>query len=191
LTAGDIPDALIADVEHVHVSGYSLVAEGPREAARDLFARAAARGVPTSIDPASSEFLREIGPSNFLAWTRGVTMVFPNEDEARVLTEARTAGEQLSRLAAHYPLVVLKRGAEGCEAADGAAGGRRWRATIAKIAPLDTTGAGDAFFAGFLAARLGGASMETCLAKAAEAGAEATLFLGGRPSRGAERRSFD
>jgi sugar/nucleoside kinase (ribokinase family) len=178
LTAGDIPDGLIADVDHIHVSGYSLVAEGPRAVARDLFARAAARGVPTSVDPASSEFLREIGPSNFLTWTKGVSMCFPNEDEARVLTGVSTPDEQLTHLAARYRLVVLKRGADGCV---GAAGAERWRAPTPKVVPLDTTGAGDAFFAGFMAARLAGAPMEACLAKAAEAGAAATLFFGGRP----------
>jgi sugar/nucleoside kinase (ribokinase family) len=182
LVARDIPDAVIDGVDHVHVSGYSFVDEGPRAAMIDLVARAKARGVPTSVDPASSEFLREIGPSNFLAWTRGVDMCFPNEDEARALTGASAPDEQLARLAAHYPLVVLKRGAEGCEAAEGASGAKRWRATTPQVAAIDTTGAGDAFFAAFLAERLEGAAMETCLQRAAEAGAAATQILGGRPN---------
>src|SRR5579863_5453233 len=86
LAPSDIPDALIDDVDHVHVSGYCFVAEGPRQTAIDLIARAKTRNVPTSVDPASTEFLREIGPSNFLLWTAGVDIFFPNEDEARVLT---------------------------------------------------------------------------------------------------------
>jgi sugar/nucleoside kinase (ribokinase family) len=182
LIASDIPEALIGDVDHVHISGYSFVHPGPRAAMIDLIARARTRGVPTSVDPASSEFLREIGPANFLAWTQGVSMCFPNEDEARVLTGADAPDEQLARLVAQYPLVVVKRGAAGCEAAEGAEGARRWRATTPKVAAIDTTGAGDAFFAGFLAARLSGATMETCLRRAAEAGAEATQSLGGRPA---------
>jgi sugar/nucleoside kinase (ribokinase family) len=181
LVASDIPDALLDDIDHVHISGYSFVHPGPRGAMIDLIARAKRRDAPTSVDPASSEFLREIGPANFLAWTRGVAMCFPNEDEARVLTDADAPSEQLARLATHYPLVVLKRGAAGCEAAEGAEGTRRWRATTPKVAAIDTTGAGDAFFAGFLATRLSGAPMEACLQRAAQAGAKATLSLGGRP----------
>ncbi len=181
LSASDIPDALLDDVDHVHLSGYSFVAEGPRAAMIDLIGRAKARGVPTSVDPASSEFLREIGPANFLRWTRGVDMCFPNEDEARVLTGAEGTDGQVAALVARYPLVVLKRGADGCEAAEGAAGLSRWRATTPKVVAIDTTGAGDAFFAGFLAARLAGEPMETCLQRAAEAGAKATTTLGGRP----------
>jgi sugar/nucleoside kinase (ribokinase family) len=178
LVASDIPDALIDDVDHVHLSGYSFVDPGPRGAMIGLIARAKARGVPTSVDPPSSEFLREMGPPNFLDWTRGVDMCFPNEDEARALTSADVSDEQLARLAAHYPLVVLKRGAAGCEAAEGA---QRWRESAATVAAIDTTGAGDAFFAGFLAARLAGAPMGACLKRAAEAGAAATMVLGGRP----------
>jgi sugar/nucleoside kinase (ribokinase family) len=181
LTAGDIPDALLDGVGHLHLSGYSFVAERPRQAMIDLIARAKARGVPTSVDPASSEFLREIGPANFLRWSAGVDMCFPNEDEARVLTHDESTDDQLAALAEHYPLVVLKRGAAGCEAAEGADGQKRWRATTPKVAAVDTTGAGDAFFAAFLAARLAGEGMETCLQRAAEAGARATLTLGGRP----------
>ena len=41
--------------------------------------------------------------------------------------------------------------------------------------------AGDAFLAGFLSARLGGAGLEACLAKAVVAGALATTWVGGRP----------
>ena len=55
---------------------------------------------------------------------------------------------------ARYPLVVIKRGAAGCEAA---AGAKRWRVDAPKIEAIDTTGAGDAFVAAFLAARLAGA----------------------------------
>jgi sugar/nucleoside kinase (ribokinase family) len=181
LNAADIPDALLDGVDHLHLSGYSFVAERPRAAMIDLIARAKARGLPTSVDPASSEFLREIGPANFLRWTRGVDLCFPNEDEARVLTGAESTDGQLGALAAHYPLVVLKRGAAGCEAAEGAEGAKRWRATTPKVEAIDTTGAGDAFFAGFLAARLAGATMEICLQRAAGAGAKATRTLGGRP----------
>src|SRR3984957_5598338 len=170
----DIPNGLSAGLRQL--SGYSFVAASPRSAVRQVIARGGA--VPVSVDPASAEFLRERGPANFLAWTRGAQICFPNSDEAAILTGTDDRSEQLAVLAQHYPLVVVKRGAEGCEAA---AGGRRRRGPGAPGEGVDTTGAGDAFVAGFLAARLAGAGIEECLARAARAGAEATLFIGGRP----------
>ena len=82
------------------------------------------------------------------------------------------------RLAAHYPLLVVKRGAAGAEAAHGA---RRWRVNAPKTDAIDTTGAGDAFVAAFLATRLSGADIPSALERAAAAGAAASAIIGGRP----------
>ena len=82
------------------------------------------------------------------------------------------------RLAARYPLVVIKRGAAGAEAA---AGEKRWRVNAPKIEAIDTTGAGDAFVAAFLATRLSGADIQPALERAAAAGAAASAIIGGRP----------
>jgi sugar/nucleoside kinase (ribokinase family) len=172
LEARDIADALIASASHISLSGYSFFAPSPRAAVFDIMRRAA--GKPVSVDPASAEFLREVRPDNFLAWTKGATILFPNEEEAAVLAGSTDPETQCARLAALYPLVVIKRGAAGAEAAEGA---RRWRLAAAKTEPVDTTGAGDAF----LAARLSGADIRTALERAAGAGLTAATLVGGQP----------
>jgi sugar/nucleoside kinase (ribokinase family) len=177
LTDRGANDALIAEADLIHLSGYSFVAAQPRCAMRRVLVRAG--GIPVSVDPASAEFLREMGPGNFLAWTRGAQICFPNAEEAEVLTGSRDRTAQMAGLAQHYALAVVKRGAEGCEAA---AGTTRWRAEAPAARAVDTTGAGDAFVAGFLAAKLGGAPIEECLARASAAGAAATEIIGGRPT---------
>ena len=131
---------------------------------------------PISVDPASAEFLREVGADNFLAWTQGAAILFPNAEEAAILAGSDDPETQCARLAAHYPLVVVKRGAAGAEAAEGA---RRWRVKAPKIKAIDTTGAGDAFVAAFLAARLSGADIQPALERAAAAGAAASAIVGG------------
>ncbi len=176
LTAADIPDALITGAAHIHLSGYSFFAPAPREAVLDMMRRAGA--TPVSVDPASAEFLREVGPQAFLDWTKGAAILFPNEDEAAVLTGSDDPETQCARLGALYPLVVLKRGAAGCVAGEGAA---RWRIAAPKVEAVDATGAGDAFVAAFLAARLEAVEIDVALKRAAAAGAEATMRVGGRP----------
>jgi sugar/nucleoside kinase (ribokinase family) len=176
LLAADVPDALIAGASHIHLSGYSFFAPSPRAAVLDVVLRAGA--TPVSVDPASAEFLREVGPEAFLAWTRGAAILFPNEDEAAVLTGAGDPERQCARLAALYPLVVLKRGASGGVAAAGAA---RWRIAAPRVEAVDTTGAGDAFVAAFLAAWLRGVEVDAALERAVTAGAEAATRIGGRP----------
>ena len=123
LRSADIPDALIAGAALIHLSGYSFFAPSPRAAVLDVMRRAGAK--PVSLDPASGEFLREVGAENFLHWTRGAAILFPNAEEAAILAGSDDPETQCARLVALYPLVVVKRGAAGCEAA---AGARRWRA---------------------------------------------------------------
>jgi sugar/nucleoside kinase (ribokinase family) len=182
LQSRDIPDALIAGAAMIHLSGYAFFAPGPRAAVLDVMRRSGDK--PISVDPASAEFLREAGPENFLKWTQGAAILFPNDDEAAVLAASDDPETQCARLAALYPLVVVKRGAAGCEAA---AGAMRWRATAPKVEAIDTTGAGDAFVAAFLAARLEGADIQPALKRAVEAGAGASTIVGGRPKRASLR----
>ena len=105
-------------------------------------------------------------------------MLFPNAEEAATLSGCDEAEAQGAALAEKFALVVIKRGALGAEAY---AGEQRWRAVAPRKDIVDTTGAGDAFVAAFLAARLLGADVQACLERAVAAGSAATEFLGGRP----------
>jgi sugar/nucleoside kinase (ribokinase family) len=160
----DLPDDLLEGVEHVHVSGYSLLEEGPRSAVLGLVARA---GVPWSVDPASHAFVAD---TPFLEWTAGASVCFPNEDEARVLGEG---------LADAYEVVVLKRGAKGVRVLRRGAEPIDVPATTA--AAVDQTGAGDAFAAGYLAALVRGEDDATCARAAVRAATEAVSRPGARP----------
>jgi fructoselysine 6-kinase len=75
-------------------------------------------------------------------------------------------------------LVVVTRGEKGSIATDG----KNFRAIGAiEIKALDTTGAGDAFIAGFLDARLEECSLEECLKRGREAATAACMHFGGFP----------
>jgi sugar/nucleoside kinase (ribokinase family) len=176
LAAEDIPEAALARADWVHLTGYSFQHPQPRAAARALMARAM---VPVSVDPGSAAPLRAMGTQAFLSWTAGAAAIFPNADEAAALTGTDDPELQRERLAARYPLVVIKRGAAGAEAISA---GARWSARPPAVQAIDTTGAGDAFAAAFVAGRLAGEEISACLARAVAAGAAATTVIGGRPA---------
>ena len=179
LCRADLPDVLLEGAKLLHISGYALVSPGPRAAVLDFMGQARRRGIAVTVDPGSAGFLRQIGPEPFLRWTAGATICFPNADEAQTLAATDDHDEQLQCLSDIYGLLVVKRGGAGAEAATRR--GDRWTAAAKTASVLDTSGAGDAFLAAFLASYLRGASVPICLQRGVEAGSRATEFFGGRP----------
>ena len=179
----DLPDALLDGTDLVSVSGYALFAPGPRAAVLRLLATARERGIPFAVDPATHSWLAEAGAGEFLGWTAGARFILANDAEAAVLTGTNDAQEQCNRLLQRYPIVAIKRGAEGALAAERESGVRiSVRAPSADV--VDTTGAGDAFLAGFLAAYLRGEGLAAAVERGVELGSRAVSHLGGRPARG-------
>ena len=180
LGAADLPRDLDG-VAHVHVSGYALFEPPTREAVGAVIDRAVRQSVPVSCDPSSESYLRRMGPERFLAVTAGVRTVFPNAPEARLLARAdRGRVEDAARaLTAHYPIVAVKLGRRGALLAERDAPTVRVEAPPATV--VDTTGAGDAFCAGYLAAAWRGAAALDAVRAGLEASAGAVGHLGGRP----------
>lgn len=105
-----------------------------------------------------------------------VDIFSPNALEARRLTgeaELESAMRKLGRLC---PLVIVKDGANGSFAIQG---GHIFHARAIPVTPVDTTGAGDVFNAGFLRGWLDGAPVETCLQMGNIAGGLSTTARGG------------
>jgi len=91
---------------------------------------------------------------------RAIDVFAPNLSEARQLTGASDPETAAARLAEFCPLVVVKCGPEGAFARQGK---HAWHSPALKVEAVDTTGAGDCFNAGFLAAHLRGEPVRTCL----------------------------
>ena len=115
---------------------------------------------------------------------RSVDIFFPNQKEASAMTGERDALRILERFRDEgVKAVVLKLGSRGA--------GMLWQDRISfterySVDPVDTTGAGDCFDAGFLDAWLRSEDAETCLRAGAICGAlstEAMGGIGGFPSR--------
>ncbi|WP_404404630.1 carbohydrate kinase family protein [Pelagibacterium halotolerans] len=179
LAAQDLPASLLDGVSLLHVSAYALVERGPRAAVLSLMAAAHKRDIPVSLDPASTGFLEEIGPVEFRSWTRGAQVFFPNADEAQRLTGKADTDDQVADLLKDYETVILKKGAHGAILAH--RDGTRIARAARPVTAVDTTGAGDAFAAGFLAASTRGAPDADALDAAIEAGAKAVSKIGAQP----------
>jgi ribokinase len=169
LTPDDVP--AVPPGGHLHLSGYTLLDPGPRAAGLAAMAAAVEAGCTVSVDPASTGPLRDYGVDRWLADTAAATVLLPNADEARLLTGCADAMDAARALAARHPVVAVSLGADG---AVWAAGTSLVHRPAHPTEVVDTTGAGDAFAAGLLAAWLSAprvdpaAALDAGLARAAE-----------------------
>jgi sugar/nucleoside kinase (ribokinase family) len=175
LAAGDLPDELLVEGTHLHLTGYTLVRDGSRGAGRAGIARARERGMSVSVDPSSAALL---SPA-FMDELDGVGLLLPNAEEAAVLSGEEDPEGAALVLATRIPEVVVTLGARG---ALWASGQRVCAVEAEGTTPVDTTGAGDAFAAGFLTARLAGAGPEEALREGCRLAAVAVRTVGARPA---------
>jgi 1-phosphofructokinase family hexose kinase len=157
-----------------------LAGSVPPGAGDDLYARLIAdlnrRGIPVVLDAEGEAMLEGV--------RAGASMVTPNEREAEEL-----AGQEFDDRGdlAHGVLELVRLGAteaaitrpDGCVAAVGEGNGRRLLEVHTEpLEPVSTVGSGDAFLAGYVAARYEGRSPEDCLAYGVACGAESTQHFG-------------
>jgi sugar/nucleoside kinase (ribokinase family) len=174
----DIPGSLLGG-GHLHLVGYTFSGGSRRETAFEALRLARESGMTVSVDPSSVPMLEDVGPEAFLDWTRGADLCFPNLEEGVLLAKNEDPERIVERVLEHYPAVVLKLGANGAMYAD--ASKKRSHVPAAPARAIDTTGAGDALCAGFLAAWLIGTAPEEALRQGAGLAARAVERVGGRP----------
>jgi 1-phosphofructokinase family hexose kinase len=156
----------------------------PRGVDSDLYGRLAdemRRLEVTTVLDSEGEPLR-------LAARAGPDIVTPNELEAEELVghefaddeDRRTGVAEMVELGAREAIMTLPNGCIALLAAtpEGASPGTLLSATLDPLEPVSAVGSGDAFLAGFVAARYGGGSPEECLRFGVACGAESTQHFG-------------
>lgn len=186
LTAADLRSAWFAGADAVHVPLYSLLGAPLGSAGKRAVELGRAAGALISIDLASIGPMLDDGRRAAIALIDEVApdLIFATSAEATALL----GREPVDSLLVHAPMAVVKRGAKGATvlARDGKERLRFEVATV-PVAATDTTGAGDAFDAGFLvgwfAARRAGRSLPASLQRAALSGhrAAARQLTAARP----------
>jgi sugar/nucleoside kinase (ribokinase family) len=178
VSGDDMRDAASAlHPAHVHVASFFLL---PRLAAAlpERLAALRAAGVTTSLDTNWDPTGRWHGVRECLSY---LDVLLPNVAEVMALSRAagadpHDAEDAAVRLSAFGPMVVVKDGRRGGFAA---ADGTVVRAPSHAVDVLDTTGAGDSFTAGFLAAWLDGLPTAEAVRWGAAAGSLSTRQVGG------------
>jgi len=163
----------VRTAKHMHMSSFYLQ-PALRPGCPKLFRLAKEAGLSTSLDP-------DFDPSG--KWNGGmrellpyVDIFLPNEQEAARIsgeTDITAALNSLSRLSR---TVVIKRGAQGVLTK---CGERTVEAPGFSVRPVDTTGAGDSFNAGFVFQFIQAAPLVNCVAWGNACGALSTRALGG------------
>ncbi len=193
--ADDLPrsalnDAWLRATDVLHLPAYSLLRAPLSETAIGVALEVRAAGTLVSVDLASARPILDAGRETVADLVRRTEpdVLFCNIGEARALLGPRG---RLARLLEFAPTVAVKEGAAGCRVLwrvgdDGAV--KEMQVATRTIRAADTTGAGDAFDAGFLhalvsgGARRGEAPTPALLGRAALAGnrAAATVIRGPR-----------
>lgn len=185
LGPADVRKSRLKGNKHLHMTSYFLQSR-LQTSFPAIFRNARDLGLSTSFDPNSD-------PSH--AWNESVRAVlvytdllFLNETEALQLTRTRTTTAALKALSKEVPCAVIKLGARGAVAIKD---GEITSVPAFKVQPIDTTGAGDSFAAGFVSFYLRGHSIAACLDAGNACGALSTLQIGGtagQPTRQALKR---
>lgn len=111
---------------------------------------------------------------------KNIDIFLPNAQEARRLTGESNLDLAMKKLAKYCPMIVIKDGSNGSYAY---ANNTPVHVAAIPVNPVDTTGAGDNFNAGFLRAWLDHQSIETCLQWGNIVGGLSATELGGTTRR--------
>jgi sugar/nucleoside kinase (ribokinase family) len=169
----DVDLDYVKSARHLHMSGFYLMPSMRQDTPR-LFRLAREAGLSTSLDPDNDPSgkwnggMRELLPY--------VDYFLPNEHEALSIAGAADLGSAAGRLSGLAKTTIVKCGPQGALAITG---GNTVAAAAFPVTPIDTTGAGDSFNAGFLFQQLQGASLEQSLRWGNACGALSTQTLGG------------
>jgi sugar/nucleoside kinase (ribokinase family) len=171
---------LIASASILFLEGYLFGPEKPRAAMMEAIkiAHEAHRRVAFTLSESVCIAGRKDSFGRMID-SGGVDILFANQDEALQLTGRSDVESALEELKPKVPTLVITKGPEG---AIGIEDGARIEIPAARVSyVVDTTGAGDLFAAGFLAAHCKGASLERCLWTGAIAAGEVIQHYGARP----------
>lgn len=173
----DVPDSVVSGAGLLLLEGY-LFDKPQGKAALSAAAESCRTAGGVAGVSLSDPFCVDRHRSDFLDLIRGLDYVIGNEHEWSALYETDDLEVALKRAAAKAGLVVCTRSGAGVTILRG---DNRYDVPVERIAPVDTTGAGDQFAAGFLYGMASGAPLDVAGRMGCIAAREVISHYGARP----------
>ena len=176
----DVDMEAVADAEIVFLEGYLFDKDKGKEAFIAMARACRAAGGQAGI-AISDPFCVERHRDDFLSLIENeLDYVIGNSDELKSLFQTNDLELALSKTAAICDLVACTKGGDGVSIIRN---GERFDVGVERITPVDATGAGDGFAAGFLYGLAKGADMETCGKMGCTVAGEVIRHVGPRTDR--------
>ena len=174
----DVPDSVASSAKIMFLEGYLFDKDHGKQAFRQASRLTRAAGGmsgiaisdPFCVDRHRADFLQMIGDE--------LDYVIGNEAEIRSLYETDDLEHALEQTAAKCDIVVCTRSGDGVTLLRD---GNRVDIPVKKVTPVDATGAGDQFAAGFLFGLATGRDLEACGRIGNVCAAEVISHVGPRP----------
>ena len=177
LGLSDLPD--LSQFSAVYLSAYALINSQSREGVLQIVEAVKAAGLPIILDPATVGVLMEVGVSTANDWLQFVDTIILNEEESHFLTGKENPVDAAAQLLNQVKTVVIKRGSNG--ALGQTRNGQLIQVQAKKTTVINTTGAGDAFAAGFISIWGNNGELIDALESGAELAAKCVALVGARP----------
>ena len=181
LSPSDLPS--LEGFTAAYISGYPLINPRSRANVLAMINQLKSAGITLIIDPGTVGALQKIPFQTIYEWLALFDVTILNESEALFISQKSELEAALTMLAGITPVVVVKRGSAGSASIH-----EKNVITympVEKVDALDTTGAGDAFTAGFISEWLRSKEIDSAMKVGGANGRLCIQSIGARPPLGA------
>ena len=176
LEVSDLP--ALDGVAAIYLSGYAPLAPLSREGVLEMVRTINSRGIPIIFDPATVGGMQGVPVVEILSWCALMDTVIMNEEEAIYLSGLSDLESALNFFVELTPRAIIKRGSAGAIGLE--RGGQIISVAAKTSAMVDTTGAGDAFAAGFIDAFTGRRDFSHAIERASAVAGHCVAIVGAR-----------
>jgi sugar/nucleoside kinase (ribokinase family) len=176
LAVSDLP--ALDGVDAIYLTGYAPLAPLSRAGVLEMIEIINKLQIPIVFDPATVGGMQGVPVEEILSWCALMDTVIMNEEEAIYLSGLSNLESALNFFVEHTHRVIIKRGSAGAIGLE--RGGQIFSVDAQTTEVVDTTGAGDAFAAGFIDAFTGRRDFSHAMERASAVAGHCVANVGAR-----------